>query len=175
MDKEQYNEYMNDYMFNRYLEKIKEYIDMLGGKCVKCGENKNLEFDHIDPNTKSFNICVGWSRRKEVIVEELKKCQLLCKSCHVEKSIVESGKKIAKNTHGTISSYRYCKCDLCKMAKSVHNKRTKTYKPKQKKYGDEQIKNILELHDSGLSSYEIAKVITCVSRATIQRIIKKRK
>jgi hypothetical protein len=61
-------------------------IEKLGGKCVECGCTETLEFDHIDPSTKSFNISAGYHKPKEVLEEELTKCQLLCNKCHIEKS-----------------------------------------------------------------------------------------
>jgi hypothetical protein len=61
-------------------------IEKLGGKCVECGCTETLEFDHIDPSTKSFNISAGYHKPKEVLEEELEKCQLLCNKCHIEKS-----------------------------------------------------------------------------------------
>jgi len=61
-------------------------IEKLGGKCVECGCTETLEFDHIDPTTKSFNISAGYHKPKKVLEEELAKCQLLCNKCHVEKS-----------------------------------------------------------------------------------------
>ena len=61
-------------------------IEKLGGKCVECGCTETLEFDHIDPSTKSFNIAAGYSKPKEVLLEEVAKCQLLCNKCHIEKS-----------------------------------------------------------------------------------------
>lgn len=61
-------------------------IEKLGGKCVECGCAETLEFDHIDPSTKSFNIAAGYSKPKEVLLEEVAKCQLLCNKCHIEKT-----------------------------------------------------------------------------------------
>ena len=61
-------------------------IEKLGGKCVECGCTETLEFDHIDPSTKSFNIATGYTKPKEVLLEEVAKCQLLCNKCHIEKS-----------------------------------------------------------------------------------------
>lgn len=37
-------------------------IEMLGGKCVRCGATEDLEFDHIDPSTKVFAVMAGLSR-----------------------------------------------------------------------------------------------------------------
>ena len=42
-----------------------------------------LEFDHIDPKTKSHNICDIGHGSWQVIEEELSKCRVLCKPCHV--------------------------------------------------------------------------------------------
>ena len=61
-------------------------LQKLGGKCVECGCTETLEFDHIDPSTKSFNIAAGYTKPKKVLDEELAKCQLLCVSCHREKT-----------------------------------------------------------------------------------------
>ena len=61
-------------------------IEKLGGKCVECGCTESLEFDHIDPSTKSFNIAAGYTKPKKVLLEEVAKCQLLCNKCHIEKS-----------------------------------------------------------------------------------------
>ena len=61
-------------------------LEKLGGKCVECGSTEALEFDHIDPSTKSFNISAGYHKPKQVLEEELSKCQLLCNKCHIQKS-----------------------------------------------------------------------------------------
>jgi hypothetical protein len=58
-------------------------IEMLGGKCVDCGTTKNLQFDHIDPSKKSFNISCVLSERT---LKELEKCELRCGNCHLEKT-----------------------------------------------------------------------------------------
>jgi hypothetical protein len=65
-------------------------LEKLGGKCVECGCTETLEFDHIDPSTKSFNISAGYLKPIEVLEEELSKCQLLCNKCHIEKSKKDS-------------------------------------------------------------------------------------
>ena len=61
-------------------------IEKLGGKCVECGCTEALEFDHIDPSTKSFNIASGYTKPKDILLGEVAKCQLLCNKCHIEKS-----------------------------------------------------------------------------------------
>lgn len=68
----------------RYRCKIKA-IELLGGKCSRCGYDNHpapLEFHHIDPSKKSFNIGMVANKSWKVIVKELKKCILLCANCH---------------------------------------------------------------------------------------------
>ena len=72
-------------------------IEKLGGKCIECGCTETLEFDHIDPSTKSFNISAGYIKPKEVLLEEVAKCQLLCNKCHIEKSKKDSIEKSKKD------------------------------------------------------------------------------
>lgn len=65
------------------------YISLLGGCCSKCGYRKNyavLSFHHVDGSTKKFGLDGrSLSNRKESeILEELKKCVLLCANCHGE-------------------------------------------------------------------------------------------
>jgi len=112
------NEYMHKYMLARYRRKRKEAIALLGGKCAACGSTTKLEFDHIDIRTKSFNISKAWSYSKARLDAELAKCQLLCSECHDKKTLADLGVTSAKGKHGTLSSYRYCKCVLCKKAKA---------------------------------------------------------
>jgi flagellar biosynthesis GTPase FlhF len=69
--------------------KHKQYlIEMLGGKCVGCGTTKNLQFDHIDRTKKSFCIGSSLASKLEKLIDEAKKCQLLCESCHRHKTLV---------------------------------------------------------------------------------------
>lgn len=71
------------------LRRLKEHA---GGRCTICGYCRcfrALDFHHVDPGTKGFNICsdgmgYGWKR----LVEEAAKCVLLCANCHRE---VEDG------------------------------------------------------------------------------------
>ncbi len=122
-DKEVYNEYMNRYMNERYDRRKQKALKQLGNKCVKCGSDKDLQFDHISPQNKEYTICKKLASVSEVkFQEELKKCQLLCVVCHQEKTLIDLGQVSAKTTHGTLSSYRYCKCVLCKKAQADYMK-----------------------------------------------------
>jgi 5-methylcytosine-specific restriction endonuclease McrA len=122
--REEYNAYMREYMRKRIADRRARAIIQLGGKCVRCGSTENLEFDHIiagsyDPKSRSGKGTM-WTFSEKRFQAELKKCQLLCKDCHWEKTLDDTGKTSAKGTHGTLSAYRYCgppKCEECKMIK----------------------------------------------------------
>lgn len=65
----------------------KRAVEYKGGKCNSCGYNKYqgaLEFHHLDPKEKDFNISKARSLAFENIKEELDKCILLCSNCHKE-------------------------------------------------------------------------------------------
>lgn len=68
-------------------------IHLMGGKCQGCGYDKSaaaLDFDHLDPTTKSRTIshllAVNQPWAWEAAIAEAKKCQLLCSNCHREKT-----------------------------------------------------------------------------------------
>lgn len=87
-DKEAYRAYMKKYMADRWGKRRSSAIEQLGGKCVSCGSIENLQFDHKDSKDKSFALSKNPSMKESVWQEELQKCQLLCESCHIEKSVV---------------------------------------------------------------------------------------
>ncbi|MBI2285570.1 HNH endonuclease [Candidatus Saccharibacteria bacterium] len=62
--------------------------------CEVCGidDPRVLEFDHINPVTKSFTIARGISSLLlswEKILTEIEKCQILCANCHKIKTAQE--------------------------------------------------------------------------------------
>lgn len=81
--------YHKAYSKNYYHKRKEELLNLLGGKCSKCNSDKNLQFDHIDPNSRSFKIGKLLNYSKEKVFIEIKKCQLLCHSCHNIKSYNE--------------------------------------------------------------------------------------
>lgn len=62
-------------------------IEYKGGKCSICGYSKSsaaLDFHHINPAEKDFQIAKFRSRSFSKIKEELDKCILICSNCHRE-------------------------------------------------------------------------------------------
>ena len=124
-DKDKNNEYMRPYQLERYHTRRASFIEYLGGSCVRCSTNEDLEFDHIDRSSKSFNVS---KRMTSMNYEELKlevdKCQLLCKDCHLEKSR-EAGDLKDVGHGGGNSGKRNCKCEPCKLKKAEYMKSKK--------------------------------------------------
>jgi len=73
-----------------------DYIKHKSG-CAKCDENDYLvlEFNHINPETKSFNIgkTKGKSKSWSTILNEVKKCEILCANCHKRVTAREHGRR----------------------------------------------------------------------------------
>lgn len=69
----------------RSSDKKKSFLDSIKTPCRKCGESRLwcIDFHHIDPAEKKFNINNtrwGWDK----IIDELKKVVCLCANCHRE-------------------------------------------------------------------------------------------
>jgi len=68
-------------------EKRRSFNEKWKHPCEKCGESRLylIQFHHIDPATKSFNIGESATHRKQNELEnEVKKCVCLCSNCHDE-------------------------------------------------------------------------------------------
>ena len=101
-------------------------IAMMGGRCVVCGSDECLEFDHIKPQDKSFNISCYYGSL-ESIKAELEKCQLLCRACHLEKTKreVRSGSHCKQGHKFSVRNGRnFCKeCDKIRKTKWRNQRR----------------------------------------------------
>jgi 5-methylcytosine-specific restriction endonuclease McrA len=100
-------------------------IELLGGKCCKCPATETLQFDHITPEDKVNEISSMLTTKLSVFLAELKKCQLLCYSCHLKKSI-ENGDLIfgREGWKHNLSGYinQNCRCDICKAEYKIYRK-----------------------------------------------------
>jgi len=113
----QMREYMREYRAKKRIYAKQK----LGGCCSKCGSTENLEFDHIDRSTKVNGIASLLTNSKKDLEAELNKCQLLCKSCHKQKSI-DAG-DVVEAKHGLGQLYkRGCRCGICVSAKTEYRR-----------------------------------------------------
>lgn len=76
-------------MLRLYHKRKQEALAILGGACAECGETDDLEIDHVNWRKKEFSIARLWSVKREKFLEELNKCQALCKDCHAVKTKVD--------------------------------------------------------------------------------------
>lgn len=125
-------------MQNHRIERRAKMVKMLGSVCTRCGTSENLEFNHIDPTLKEFNILNIWDGPWSKILEELEKCELLCHIHHLEATQEQwkSGQLVPQVpatafTHGTARMYSEskCRCADCREAK-------KLYREGKTRYGD---------------------------------------
>lgn len=117
--------YRRKYDLERYYARRREAEVFLGGNCAGCGETHNLQFDHIDPSTKSFNVSRMWGLSKDKFWSELKKCQLLCEECHKTKSNEEQ----RTDKHGTWAMHkRGCRCNECREFVNAYSREYKRRK-----------------------------------------------
>lgn len=73
-------------------ERKRLLVELLGsvcqGDCCFEVDIKLLHFDHIDPNTKCFDISKRLAEYSiERLISETKKCRLLCRTCHHRRSL----------------------------------------------------------------------------------------
>jgi len=84
--------YLKDYNKNyskNYYRRLKIWLDdiKLKSGCEICGYNKcpsALDFHHKNLEEKEFFISRLRTTRKDKLLEEIKKCQVLCCRCHRE-------------------------------------------------------------------------------------------
>lgn len=81
-DKEKQRQFQREWCAKRR----REYFN--GKRCAQCHTPSDLELDHIDPATKVHHCIWSWSKPRRDA--ELAKCQPLCRSCHIQKSIVDN-------------------------------------------------------------------------------------
>lgn len=58
--------------------------------CCQCGYKDHphaLQWDHIDPSTKSDNVPQYYAGGLKRLFKEIRKCQVLCANCHSIKSV----------------------------------------------------------------------------------------
>lgn len=130
------------YLRERYASQRGAFVDFLGGCCSVCGSTESLEIDHINWREKSFSVGALWPRKKlPAVYEELKKCQLLCKAHHKEKTKRDLS-EIMRATrppfkHGTFYGFMKakCACDECEARKFLFYQERNAKRRKGSGYG----------------------------------------
>lgn len=107
-------------------------VESMGGKCCICNYNKThkgLDFHHLDPSIKehSFGNLRGNIRGWETIVNELRKCVLVCCRCHAEIHDEDCETVVPDNPpqfNEEFTNYKilYTKdeCPVCRGEKPIH-------------------------------------------------------
>lgn len=89
-DKPEYKEKAKQYSRNRKENRQRLREDFLAKwkhPCQKCGEERLylIQFHHIDPSQKEFDVSTNISyKKRELCEQEVKKCVCLCSNCHDE-------------------------------------------------------------------------------------------
>lgn len=103
-----------------YAKKIKS-IDILGSKCINCGEIDPIVlcFHHLKDKEKKINEI--WGYRWSFIENEIKKCELLCCNCHNEyhfnKSIIDFSHRNRKMK--LLDLFEKDGCEICGYNKCI--------------------------------------------------------
>lgn len=105
------------------------------GPCRYCGSRKGLQVDHIDPSTKVSHSV--WTWREDKRLEELRKCQVLCRDCHSEKTAEEARIRFQvpmnKRQCGIIRKYQLgCRCVKCREVKRMKRMKHPSYRSQLK-------------------------------------------
>lgn len=93
----------NAMTYNKQKERKIAAVNYKGGKCQICGYSRYvgaLDFHHLDPNQKEYQISDLRSYSLEVMKTELDKCICVCRNCHAEIH------------HGLIDLKEYARKDL---------------------------------------------------------------
>ena len=90
------HEYSKTYAPKRYKKELQIMENLKINGCAICGYNKcarSLDFHHVNPQNKKFNLSMANLHKKDSLVaEELNKCILVCRNCHGEIHEKERGK-----------------------------------------------------------------------------------
>ena len=111
---EEQRQYQREWMRRRRLAWI-----ATNGPCRECGSSDDLEVDHIDPSTKVAHKVWSWAREKREA--ELAKCQVLCRACHLAKTIAQFKRPVPHGTHHGYSHHG-CRCQPCRAAHAAYER-----------------------------------------------------
>jgi len=102
-------------------------INLLGGKCQECGEDRPwvLSFHHKEPKEKDYCIKTIKNYRWSMIEKEVLKCKLVCHNCHHKIHFLEVPKNNKRNENKVmiLDFLKKNKCEKCgydESNKSLH-------------------------------------------------------
>lgn len=111
-NREKQKEYQRRWMAIRRAEYLNDKT------CAQCGQDYDLEIDHINPELKITHAFWSWSEKRRF--DELSKCQVLCSSCHQSKTDTMYSHV---RQHGRIGMYhRGCRCSKCRGANASYRR-----------------------------------------------------
>jgi hypothetical protein len=142
--KDDYNGYMRQYVADQYIAKKIRAIDLLGGRCQKCGYNSciaAMTFHHRDPQTKEFDWNSLRKRNWKTIETELLKCDLLCNRCHTELHYDENITKRALNRFAASNESHVPEYDVVGICPICNKGFSRTSVTQTKKYCSSQCAN----------------------------------
>ena len=159
---------MSDKLFiTKILIYAKKYraIQILGGECENCKENRffRLSFHHPNDNKeKTISYLYHRGNSWKIIENEIKKCNLLCHNCHQEfhfnsltTSITKESKKLYlefKNVNGC----KECGYNKCNESLTFHH-----FDKKKLKLSDCRCSNINKIKDSIIEELDKCDVLCC--------------
>jgi rubrerythrin len=165
----------------KWRRKTKEKLVLaMGGKCNICGYNKcnaALSFHHLDPFQKDFEISsISSPKKLEYLIEEVKKCILVCNNCHAE---IHAGMTKIINTtkfdQSIIDNFDLNDndfCPICGAKKKRENKYCSINCAAKNRYKIEWDKFDLEEELKTKSIFQLSKEIGCSDKAIHKRLKK---
>lgn len=160
-----------------------ELVAMMGGKCCCCGYDKNiaaLEFHHTNPGNKSFQLDARHlaNTTMEKVLEESKKCVLLCSNCHKEVHYPQQEKVLLQKVPYTNKSlskpkHKMSVCPVCGV-EFRYEKRKKYCSPecREKDKGYPSVDEVVAKYNELKSQRKVAEFYG-LTRKIIVGILKK--
>jgi hypothetical protein len=110
---------------NNFIDIINPIIKKKGGACKDCANSdmRVLEFDHLDPEDKSFNVSFRHNRNASDIEKEAEKTELVCVNCHR----LRTSKQYTRNSNNAKKKFRdqakleRASCESCKLKVTSDN------------------------------------------------------
>ena len=159
-------------------------VEAMGGKCCICGYNvcnDALDLHHLNKKEKEFGLGgirgnpISWKR----IVEELKKCILVCANHHreIHKGIITIPEGVAR-FNDAFTNYKkykneYDECPICGAEKAKRNITcSKECAAKKSRKVEWEKIDLISLKKSGVSNVDIGDMIGVSDSAVVKRLKK---